>query len=399
MKFSARVWEARLRTKSPEVYTLGVIVALFGCSASEGDDTPIPIGSGGSINGSGGVSTGGSAWTGGVTGTGGNPSTGGISSTGGASPATGGSKSTGGTNTGGSNTGGKASTGGKSSTGGSSTGGKSSTGGTSSGGKSAMGGSATGGTSMGGKASTGGSATGGASSGGKAGTGGSSSTGGSTGCSGPALSGGTQHCSSNMSGTVAGYTYTIWSSGSGGCITPYGTGAAYKATWNNSGDFLARVGLQWNETQTHDQLGTISADYAFTKTGTAGGFSFIGIYGWSNTPLVEYYIVEDWFGGGSAPTGGGTLKGTFTVDGGSYNVYTHTQTNQPSIHGTQTFPQFFSVRQAPRQCGHISISEHFKQWASYGMTLGKMYEAKLLIEAGGGSGSIDFTSASITAKK
>jgi hypothetical protein len=212
------------------------------------------------------------------------------------------------------------------------------------------------------------------------------------------LTGATQHCSSNLSGTVGSYTWTIWSSGSGGCLNTYGVGGAYKATWNNSGDFLARVGLQWNETQTYDQLGTVSADFAYTKTGSGGGFSFIGIYGWSNTPLVEYYIVEDWFGSSGPPTAGGTLKGTFDVDGGTYKVYTHTQTNQPSIHGTQTFPQFFSVRQAARQCGHISITEHFKKWASYGMALGKMYEAKVLVEVGGGSGSIDFTTANVTAK-
>ena len=258
---------------------------------------------------------------------------------------------------------------------------------------------ATGGTTnKGGNSSTGGTkATGGTSStGGTKATGGTSSTGTAVvKCSGPALTGGTQHYSSNGSGTIGNYTWTIWSSGSGGSITPYGVGAAFKATWNNSGDFLARVGLQWNETKTYDQYGTIAADYAYTKSGTAGGYSFIGIYGWSNNPLVEYYIVEDWFGSGP-PTGGGTLKGTFTVDGGTYKVYTHHQVNQPSIHGTMTFPQFFSVRQTPRQCGHISISEHFKQWASYGMTLGKMYEAKILVEAGGGAGSIDFTTASVT---
>ena len=37
------------------------------------------------------------------------------------------------------------------------------------------------------------------------------------------------------------YTWTIWSSGSGGCLYTYNSGAAFKATWNNSGDFLARV--------------------------------------------------------------------------------------------------------------------------------------------------------------
>ncbi len=196
---------------------------------------------------------------------------------------------------------------------------------------------------------------------------------------------------------MGGYTWTIWSSGSGGCLTSYGVGAAFKATWNNSGDFLSRVGLQWDETKTYDQYGTISADYSYTKTGSAGGYSFIGIYGWSNNPLVEYYIVDDWFGSGP-PTGGGTLKGTLSVDDGTYNIYTHTQNQQPSIHGTATFPQFFSVRQKARQCGHISLTEHFKKWASLGMNLGKMYEAKLLVEAGGGTGSIDYKAASFTTK-
>jgi hypothetical protein len=112
---------------------------------------------------------------------------------------------------------------------------------------------------------------------------------------------------------------------------------------------------------------------------------------------VEYYIVEDWFG--SRPTGGGTKMGTFTVDGGTYDVYQHTQTNQPAITGgNATFPQFFSVRQTARQCGHISISEHFKEWATLGLTLGKMEEARILVEVGGGNGTINFTTATVTAK-
>ncbi|MBN1575608.1 MAG: glycoside hydrolase family 11 protein [Chitinispirillaceae bacterium] len=217
---------------------------------------------------------------------------------------------------------------------------------------------------------------------------------------GTPLTGGKQHCSSNASGKMGGgYTWTIWSSGGGGCITTYdSSGCAFKATWNNSGDFLARTGLGWNETKTYSQLGTITADYAFIKKGSGGSWSYIGIYGWSNNPLVEYYIVEDWFGSGSAPSiYGGTKKGSFTVDGETYNIITHTQVNQPSIHGNATFPQFFSVRQKPRQCGHISISEHFKKWDSLGLKLGKMYEARILVEAAGGNGSIDFTRATLVA--
>jgi len=188
----------------------------------------------------------------------------------------------------------------------------------------------------------------------------------------------------------------MWFSGNGGCITTYDQ-PAFKATWNNSGDYLARMGLAFDETKTFDQYGTIGADLSFTKTGSAGGYSFIGIYGWSNNPLVEYYIVDNSFGNGPATPYATQQRGTFNVDGATYKVYSGTKTNQPSIHGTANFQQFFSVRQTPRQCGHISISEHFKTWASMGMNLGKMYEARILVEAGGGSGSVNFTSAYVSA--
>jgi glycosyl hydrolase family 11 len=211
----------------------------------------------------------------------------------------------------------------------------------------------------------------------------------------PSLTAGAQSCSVNASGRVDGQSWFMWYSGSGGCITPYDA-AGFKATWNNSGDFLARMGLQFDETRTFDQYGNIGADLAFTKTGSGGGYSFIGIYGWSNDPLVEYYIVENSFGNGPATPYATTQRGTFTMDGATYRIYTGTKTNQPSIHGTASFLQVFSVRQSPRECGHVSISEHFKQWQSMGIQLGKMYEARVLVEAGGGSGSIDFTSAYVT---
>jgi endo-1,4-beta-xylanase len=90
--------------------------------------------------------------------------------------------------------------------------------------------------------------------------------------------------------------------------------------------------------------------------------------------------------------------GTITVDGGTYDIMTHTQVNQPAITGgNTTFEQFWSLRTVARRCGHISISEHFKAWANAGLTLGNMEEAKILVEVGGGAGSIDFTTATVTA--
>lgn len=203
---------------------------------------------------------------------------------------------------------------------------------------------------------------------------------------------------SSVTGNIgnSGYHYEIWYQGGNNSMTYYNDGT-FSAEWNGSNDFLARVGLKYNSTQTHDQIGYFTADYKFTKSGSAA-YSYIGIYGWTENPLVEYYIVDDWFTKPS-PQYLGTKKGEITVDGDTYDIYTFTRVNQPSIKGTSTFPQFFSVRRNARQCGHIDITAHFKKWGEVGLNLGKMYEVKVLAEAGGGAtGKIDFTYFNITSK-
>jgi hypothetical protein len=260
-----------------------------------------------------------------------------------------------------------------------------------------MGGRTNGGGGKSGGGASGSGGAGGKSSGGATGSGGSGTAGSpAINCMGTPQTGGKTYTSNSLGSAGNGYSYQLWSSGGGtGSMTVYGVDATFKASWSGVGDFLARVGLNFDSTKTYDQLGTISADYAYTRTGSGGGFSYVGIYGWSVSPMVEWYIVDDWFGNKPNP---GSKGGSITVDGATYDVYTHTQNNQPSITGMNaTFPQFFSVRQSPRQCGHISISEHFKAWANMGHTLGKMEEAKILVEVGGGTGSIDYTTATLTA--
>lgn len=193
---------------------------------------------------------------------------------------------------------------------------------------------------------------------------------------------------SSVTGNIGstGYHYEIWYQGGNNNMTYYNDGT-FKASWNGTNDFLARVGFKYNETQTHDQIGQLDAEFKFTKQGSAGGYSYIGIYGWTVDPLVEYYIVDDWFNKPGAYLG--QKKGEVTVDGETYDIYQNTRNQQPSIKGTSTFPQYFSVRRNARQCGHIDLTAHFKKWESLGMKMGKMYEAKFLVEAGGGSGSFD----------
>jgi hypothetical protein len=200
------------------------------------------------------------------------------------------------------------------------------------------------------------------------------------------------------------YGYEMWTEGGNkNKLIWYGPdekgGAAFRAEWNNPNDFLGRVGYFWGSGNKYASYGNIFCDFEYTRSGrgTAGGYSYIGIYGWSRNPLIEYYIVEDWFGNQwqsdtspmGAGTTGGTVIGNFTIDDSNYIIYKSKRENKPSINGTATFDQYFSIRQSPRKSGTISITEHFKKWEELSLNLGNMYECKFLVEAGGGVGWFD----------
>jgi len=215
------------------------------------------------------------------------------------------------------------------------------------------------------------------------------------------LMGGMQYCSNIRGNAGGGYGFELWAEGGGnGCMTVHGVDANFSASWNDVEDFLARVGLDFNQTQTHQQIGTFKADFAETKT-DEGGLTYIGIYGWTVNPLREFYILEDW---GSAEKPGGFSSdgtprdevGTLVADGETYDVWKKTRVDKPAITGpSETFDQYFSIRRTARQCGTISISDHFNQWEELGLPLGNLYEVKILLEAQFNSGNIAFTTANV----
>ena len=399
-------------------------LALIPAACTSGGQTAVSEGgaggqgspvSGGGTPGTGGASSsGGSSATGGVTGTGGAKSSGGITGSGGSTTSGGGGAvGSGGTTA----TGGVKASGGVTSTGGSAgsgsggqagggAGGRGQTGGTTA--TSGQGGMGTGGTTIipgtGGRTNLGTGGRTGAGTGGAA-TGGTTST--STGtsvvdCSAAMPTGGTDHCGQNTQGNAGGQAWSLWcnSLSSSACMTTFST-PAFSARWNNNSDFLARAGLEFgNAGKTWDQYGTLKADFSFTKTGSAGGYSYIGIYGWTTNPCVEWYIVDDKFGTMPFNAYNATQKGTATIDGESYKLFQNktSGTGGSRCSGVSQWDQFWSIRQKARQCGTITISEHFKAWEAAGLQLGGLLEAKILVETGGGTGSIEFPVAKVTAE-
>lgn len=187
----------------------------------------------------------------------------------------------------------------------------------------------------------------------------------------------------NETGTQDGYNYELWKDNGTTSMT-LNAGGTFSCQWSNINNALFRKGMKFDSSKTHEQLGTITVDYGCNYQ--PSGNSYLCVYGWTKSPLVEYYIVESW---GTWRPPGATSKGTINVDGGTYEVYETTRENQPSIEGNTTFKQYWSVRTSKRTSGTISVSEHFKAWEKMGMKMGKMYEVALTVEGYQSSGSAD----------
>ncbi|MBR4829209.1 MAG: glycoside hydrolase family 11 protein, partial [Muribaculaceae bacterium] len=224
--------------------------------------------------------------------------------------------------------------------------------------------------------------------------------------------------SDNNTGSISGtrWGYEQWYQGGNGTMTYYNNGT-FQANWSESSDYRIYVGYQYgnNGPGVDHTTKDYAVDYKYTKTGSAQ-FGYIGVSGWTKNPQVEYFIIDDWY---SKPSEQyiGEKFGEIEVDGAKYTIHAYLRQQEPCPWGgTSTYVQFFSLRETPRQCGHIDISAHFRKWdelftgqnkqlrGSKGggnaqLKFGNLLEVMMMAEAGGSAtGSIDFTYFNMTDK-
>lgn len=195
-----------------------------------------------------------------------------------------------------------------------------------------------------------------------------------------------QQVCDNGTGTHGGYFYTFWKDGGTACMT-LGSGGNYSTAYNLSGGRNLVAGKGWQTGSTSRRVGYNAGVW------NPGANSYLTLYGWSTNPLVEYYVVDSW-GSSFTPPGNAQSMGTVTTDGGIYNIYRTQRVNAPSIIGTATFYQYWSVRTARRSTGVnsvITFANHVSAWRQRGWNLGTMNYQVMATEGFGSTGSSNIT--------
>ncbi|QSZ28576.1 hypothetical protein DSL72_003074 [Monilinia vaccinii-corymbosi] len=107
----------------------------------------------------------------------------------------------------------------------------------------------------------------------------------------------------SSTGTSGGYYYSFWTDGGADVTYTNGALGEYNVQWPEIGNFVGGKG--WNP----------GSAMVVTYSGTynPNGNSYLSGCGWTTSPLIEYYIVENI--GTNDPSTGATLKGSVVSDG------------------------------------------------------------------------------------
>jgi endo-1,4-beta-xylanase len=162
-----------------------------------------------------------------------------------------------------------------------------------------------------------------------------------------------------------------------------GQAGAFRLNWDqpSGGNFVVGKGYRPG----------VSPQVQYSGTFQTNGNSYLALYGWTQNPLVEWYVIENFGTHHPADNRNSTCYGTFESDGGTYEVWMKWRVNSPSIIGTATFPQFWSVRTKRRIGGSVNTTRHFEAYTKAGLKLGRFLDTIVGIEGQTGKGSANLT--------
>ena len=196
-------------------------------------------------------------------------------------------------------------------------------------------------------------------------------------------------------GNIDGYDYELWNQDNKGDIEFEPGAGTFTFSWDNIENVLANMGKNYSE-QKKNYKAISNLSFSYDLEFTPNGNAFFGAYGWTQNPLVEYYIIDGW--GSWRPASSSEKLGTAIVNGHEYEVFKNNRFNQPSLSGPATFCQYWSVRKinsvydnnTNRVSDRIDISKHFDSWDALGLDVsGTLYNAVFDIEAYRSKGSAE----------
>lgn len=152
-------------------------------------------------------------------------------------------------------------------------------------------------------------------------------------------------------GTINGYFWSLYREGGSATIT-HGSGGNFAISYSNVTDVVGGKG--WNPGS--------ARNVGYNVGALSGSYNFVGVYGWTTSPLIEYYVAE------MGSVTGGTYINSISSDGHNYSFYKQQRVNAPSIIGTATFWQYKDTWGGSSNGSNrsVNMANHINNWRSRG---------------------------------
>lgn len=157
----------------------------------------------------------------------------------------------------------------------------------------------------------------------------------------------------------------------GGSTMSFPSENEYLMTWGSTKNYVGGKG--WKINDNGDSNYNINKTIKYKLRGKTGRVDFAGVYGWTASPPVEYYVVEK----GSHFIGDGDYEytNTYWANGSYYDFYKKRTGNWPAAVCPDNcfFWQYVSVRRNQPTWwmaneNNIDMSKHVEQWRWNGYT-------------------------------